>query len=133
MKKEIKIERPKFNFYYGNCCSLALTQGFDISIDVLLLAFNLLKFKNPNEGLTFFECKKIIEELVIWKYHRKIKYQTNEASITFAQMSVLMKTGKYIVIFDEHMSYLENGVIFDRFYDRKEMYQVKPTGWWKIQ
>lgn len=132
-KPEIVIHPSKENFCFGNCASTAIASAFKIEFKALKLICSLLKIDVDN-GMSFFECKKLIN-LIGENYGIYVTYTPNYGKVTYEQMLFLLNKGKYIAMFDEHLSYSENGEIYDSYFRPpwgNDIKKEKPTGWWKI-
>lgn len=131
--KELIIHPSKTEFYFGNCASIAICSAFGIPYIALRTITFMLKL-NINEGLSFFECKEIIN-LIAKANGKNAEYVPNYTNVTFKQMLLLLNNGKYITMFGNHISYSENGEVYDTYIDnmgQKEREELVPTGWWKI-
>lgn len=130
-KTDIIIHPSKEQFIYGNCASVAICSAFGIEWRAFKTICALMKM-DISEGLSFFECKKLINRLSS-SYDTKIEYIPNYAKVKYYQMLLLLNKGKYIVMFHNHLSYAENGEVFDGYYQGSEKAKFYiPTGWWKI-
>lgn len=132
-KDEIVAHPSKEQFYFGNCASIAICSAFDIPYKALKAITILLKL-NINDGLSFFECKKIIN-LLSEAYSKHVEYCPNYSNITFQQQLLVLNKETIITMFDGHLSYSENGEIYDSYMheDNLAIYLKKcPTGWWKL-
>lgn len=131
MKKEVRINPSKDEFKFGGCAPLAICGAFNIQMSIFRLICEFLKIRNYKRGLTFWECKKIINALLRANNIFTDQYTPNHARITYLQMAILLPKYKYIVLFDHHLSLLENGEIFDSFFMHEKTLPI-PTGWWRI-
>ncbi len=129
----IKINKPKEEFKYGSCAIIAISSAFNINRNALVIIMRLLKYKYWAEGLDFYQLKRIINTLDIG---REWTYTPNPADIRYWQLVGLFKDRNIIVMFSEHLSYVEKGEIFDEYIynsgsaGKKEWINGKPTGWW---
>lgn len=140
MKKciiNISPAKTETSFYFGGCTIKAFTQAFDIPEKTLVLIGSLMKMDIKN-GLTFWECCKILNKIAEF-HHLNITYITNSSRVEYGQMLSLLNKGKYIALFDIHVSYCYNGEVFDDyFFDEDEEIRLAnlqkvPTGWWEIK
>ena len=136
-KKLIQLKESKSDFVFGNCAAIAIGSAFDIPYSAISLICKLVG-NDCNNGLTYHECDKLIKKIGE-ESNKKIEYITNRYSrITYGQLCLLFPKGKYIVMFPTHLSYLENGEIFDSFLVNSNtkvqsmFHNGYPTGWWKI-
>jgi len=129
--KEITLYRS-VDFVYGNCVSRALIKAFNINDKIFNAICYAAGIQKPNQGLTYFECKRIINVLCK-AYKQKATYYPNYGLVTYGQLAFVLPKSKYIVIFDEHISYLEDDQIFDGWFDKEQIMKRKPTGWWEIK
>lgn len=128
----VHVSREKFSF--GNCASIAICQAFDVPYNAFKAICKATKIKSYDDmGLLFSECKKLIN-LLSSSCQCTSDYIPNKGKITYVQMLLLLNEGKYLVMFDEHLSFSENGEVYDSFfyYLPIDFKQAKPTGWWKI-
>lgn len=142
----IHIEPSKnYKFDFGNCATIAISQGFGIPFFTLRCICESFKWKKWREGITFNQCRRLINFLSK-QTGDKAEYISNKAGIKYYQFVTLFNKGKWIVMFDEHLSYCENGIIYDSWLDdmtksiytegrtrlKVIIYKVPPVGWWKI-
>lgn len=139
MRKQpiVSINTSKIDFAYGNCAALAISSAFGLNWMAIKTICKLLKI-DYKEGMTFWECKRLIN-ILAKSNHDRIKYHPNLAKLEYWQMITVFNRGKYIPVFDEHLSYLEEGQVYDTFLqeillspDGKKFLKTKPIGWWKI-
>ena len=140
MKKPvIKISpaNTETEFVYGQCVIKAVCQCFNLQEKVVVLVAGFMKLK-PLNGLNFYECKKLINKLGE-TFRFRVKWVSNRSKIEYGQMLTVLNEGRYIAMFDIHLSYSHNGEVFDDyFYDDNEEIRLKnlqkiPTGWWEIK
>lgn len=129
LRKEPKILDSTKPFHFGSCSSIAITQAFAITEDILIVICKLLKIKKIDAGLSFFEIKKVVNAL---SRQKKSVYTPNYANLTFGQMLIVLNKGVYLVMFDEHLSYAKDGTIYDSFICHDDLDNI-PQGWWKIK
>lgn len=130
-KKEIILNTDS-DFRYGSCVSRALIKAFDTN-DCIIRALSFsIGVKDPGEGFTYFDCKRLIH-LLCKGYRRRVRYCPNYGGITYAQMAFTLDKYQYLVLFDIHLSYVQKGQIFDGYFDKQEIMKIKPTGWFEIQ
>ena len=134
----VNVHPSKENFRFGNCATIAICQAFDISMNAFRAISKLMKVRyyeddNDEDGLSFFECKKLIN-LLSDSCGCTSKYVHNTEKVTYPQMLLLLNKGKYLTMFDIHLSFAENGEVFDSYYYgwASGFKKAKPTGWWKI-
>lgn len=134
-KKEIVVHPSKEEFKFGNCAAIAICSAFNVPFSALKLITSLIKL-DIRDGLSFFECKKVINMLAKANSLIDTEYVPNVGNITFKQQLLLFNKGKYITMFSRHISYSENGEIYDSYFAGdviKEYEDAIPTGWWKIK
>src|SRR5688572_2124848 len=102
----LKILSSKNTFRFGSCAAIAICSAFDCTEQTFRIVCHLLKIKEEF-GLSFFECKKVINALNLG---REVKYVPNKAVVNYPQMAYLLNKGSYIVMFKEHLSFIEDGV-----------------------
>lgn len=125
------------DFKYGNCACIAISNAFDLNWTSIKTICKILKI-DYNEGLTFWECKKVINLLAENSYKIAI-YRPNVAVLEYWQLIALMNKGKYLTVFNEHLSYMENGVLYDTYisyqlpHEKTEYLKRKFTGYWEIK
>jgi len=134
-KKAVIIVHPsKEEFKYGNCAAVAICSAFSVPFTALKLINSLIKL-DIRDGLSFFECKKVINMLAKVNNMLETEYTPNHTNVTFKQMLTLFNRGKYITMFSRHISYSENGEIYDSYFQEGSMEEYEnsiPTGWWRI-
>lgn len=135
-KKEIKIRESKSDFVYGSCATIAIASAFGYpykAVSTICHALGII----DKMGLDFFKCKRVIN-FISQNGGFKAEYFPNDAKIAYFQL-ILLRKEKLIVVFDHHLSFAENGVIYDSFLQKgdddlaKEYLTLKPTGWWIIK
>lgn len=139
-KEEIKIHKSKEECSFGCCAAVAICSAFDIPGKSLNIICDVLGISEINKGLNFWECKKIINRIAK-SCKCNVIYHPNKAKVTFKQMIMLLSSGAYVIMFGNHLSYMENGELYDSFLYKEyegdtqaEKYLAKkPTGWWKIK
>lgn len=120
--------RPSLdNFVFGNCAIIAIGQLFDSRQKWIELMARLCGIKEPEDGLTFFECKKVINKIGELFGNQQYEYVTNSTGLTYKQIVWVYDRG--IVMFDEHLSFFKDKEVFDSYMRPHEMYN-KPTGFW---
>lgn len=134
----IKLHPSEEKFRYGNCATIAICQAFDIHFHAFIAICRLMKIKtdeydNDKIGLSFFECKRLIN-LLSDSCRCSTKYISNISKVSYIQMLSLLNKDTYLTMFDIHLSYAKNGEVYDSyFYDLPQDFkESKPTGWWKI-
>lgn len=132
----IQINPGKGEFRYGSCASIAICSAFNIQYIPFKVICGLLKIGPVNEGLAFHECRKVINLLGKY-YKRPIIYIPNEVNLTYGQLLFVQNRSRFLVVFDEHLSYAEDGAIYDSFILESEGGAAQwlleiPTGWWRI-
>lgn len=131
-KAVVKVNRTPEQFRYGNCAEIAICQAFDIPKNALKVILLLMKVdKKKQGGLSFFEIKRLLNTLCEI-YPGCSIYCPNRAKVTYYQLMLILTEGRYLVMFDEHLSYACNGEIWDSYFDNEEIEKRKPTGWWKL-
>ena len=132
MRKPIKVplNPPKEDFRFGNCAAIAISQAFSIPFWVVNIISRSLKF-NIHEGLDYWQCKKLIDR-ISHQSSSSNEYVSNKTNVRYIQLAVLLK-GRYLVMFHNHLSYMENGQIYDRYFDEEDILKITPTGWWEIK
>lgn len=143
-KNKVDIQPSKQNFYYGNCALIAIAQAFDMPVNALVAVCDALKMNKlgqdyKEEGLSFYQCKKIINHLA-HSYRCTCTYIPNRSKVTYNQMLLLLNLGKYLTMWDIHLSYAEKGIIYDSYLHHfgsstdkdLDITRIVPTGWWKV-
>lgn len=134
----LKVKQASDDFDYGSCAMTAIQLGFGISYDHLKLICDLMSIKHPEDGLTFFQCKKIINRIAKSGRTEAI-YRPNVAEITYAQLVSVMAGERGIAMFPEHLSYFNDRVVVDSFIHDTNKLNIlkymarKPTGWWILK
>lgn len=140
---EIKISKARDkDFTYGNCALIAIANAFNTSPSAIHCLFLAIKCKHPEKGVSFRECQKVLY-ILSKSYYQYVNYFTNPNKITYRQFCSIFKKGKYLFNFDEHLSYMEDGIIYDSFIyinivskanlDKNLDYiNLPPKGYWKI-
>ena len=134
----IKISPTKGKFSYGECALKAISQAFEIPESALLIIGKYMRINFLKE-LNFWECQKVIHKLAK-SAKSSVEYIPNKTEVTYAQMAFLLSEGKYLAMFDNHLSYLLDGEILDDYIHDPDnpQWMLKrlhnpPTGWWKIR
>jgi len=136
-KTIITIHPTNSGFNYGECATKAISQAFNISETAFFVIADLMKLK-ARKGLNFWECTKVINRIAK-VLHFRVDYVSNTSRVEYGQMLTILNKGKYITMFDIHVSYACNGEVYDDyFYDDDEPTRLKslqqiPTGWWQIK
>ena len=130
-KIEIQINDSKEEFKFGCCATVAISAAFNMNAHSIAVVLRLLKFKEWYDGLTFFQIKRLINVLdPVGRW----TYVPNNAQVRYNQLIILFKDKSLIVMFSEHLSYVEKGQIYDSYLinalDREGWINAKPTGWW---
>lgn len=136
-------------FIYGNCVSVALAQAFGIPAPALRIIFKSLGMK-IEDGCSFWECTKIIT-LLCKSFSFRVKYVPNVTKVTYKQLASVLNEGKVLSMFNIHLSYMEDGKIFDSYFHyntdeessiemkesairmMQQAFLQKPIGWWIIK
>lgn len=135
----VRVYPSKDKFRFGNCATIAICQAFDIPFNAFVAICRAMKIKtdetnDDSKGLSFFECKRIIH-LLSDSCKCTSKYIPNTGKVTYAQMLLLLNKGKYLVMFNIHLSFAQDGEIYDSYFrgfNENSFKKTKPTGWWKI-
>jgi len=135
MKENIIIVRdnPDWDFEHGSCAHIAIASAFDMNPKSIGIILDILKVRNHSDGLTFFQCKKLIN--VICKSLQQSAEYTPGKGITLREYILLNQRGIHLIMFDEHLSYLKDGIIYDNYFDKDDLDELgasKPTGFWRI-
>jgi len=112
MPKEAKIIIERCNlkgFSYGNCATYAISQVFNEYDKDVVDHFKSIG-ANPNKGVTTIECRKIINRLAL--YNRKTSKYYSRGSLK----RILRKKGHFLLNYDNHLSYVKDGVFYDDFF-----------------
>jgi len=128
---EAPVKPSLKEFEYGCCATDAICAAFNVPHDVFETICGLIKIKCNNQGFSYNECRRIIGAFCKKTQYR---YIPNTTKVTYCQMLSLVDRYRYLVMFDEHLSYIRGNTIFDSyFYEEKDYYKKTiPTGWWKI-
>lgn len=124
----IPIERPLIDrFKFGNCATIAIAQAFNTSeytVEVLFRSINA----NPLLGVTHYEVRKVVHLLK----EKKIPYNSTKRSLY--SFTKKYNKGKYLLSLDNHLTYLEDGVLYDAFYSNFKAWLMKAhlLGYWKL-
>lgn len=111
---------------FGECAVRAIAALFRSHSEWIELVANLKGVKNPEQGLNFFECKKVINA-VGKLLERRYRYVPNSVGLTYLQVVWLYYDG--IVMFDEHLSFFRGWEVVDDWMSPEGMNDV-PTGFW---
>jgi hypothetical protein len=131
-KHAVILQPPKMgDFLYGGCATLAFAGAFDTPPQAIKIIISLMGIRNSHKGMTFDQCKKVIYKLSR-EFSKKVEYKTNPTKLNYVDFAYSHKFGRYLIIFDEHLSYMEDGVIYDGFFEKEELDRKIPTGWWKL-
>lgn len=139
ISKKVDIKPSLGDFFkYGNCALIAIGDAFDIPekpLKALCLAMGITPCSenDDEDGLTFQDCNKVIRHLSK-VYNYEGRYIRNKDKITYETLA--LSTGsKLLVVFDYHLSFCENHIIFDSYFyshiPSKVLSKI-PTGWWKL-
>lgn len=135
MRRKIDIlvhpSKADERFIFGTCASHAICGAFGLPSIAFRTICKLMKIDYKEEGLTFFEIKRIINILT----ENRCIYIPNISEVTYSQMLFLLPKRKYLVVFDEHLSFCDKGEIFDTFFCGGNIAKIDeriPTGWWRI-
>ncbi len=129
-KKIIRLEESKSEFSFGNCAFIAIGSAFDIPNKSLVVICNILGI-NHIEGMSFWECKKLINEIAKG-YNKKVLYKPNYLNLTYQHLAILFEDVSIIAMFPKHLSLCEKGTIYDTYMNTIEVREWKPTGYWTI-
>jgi len=138
-RKEIivPLEISKNDFRFGSCAGIAISQAFDMQTREFDVVMKLLKV-DYDDGLTFWECNRVIKQLCELFYYTS-RYRPNNASLKYVHLVHLLDKGKFVYMFDHHISYVEDGTIYDSYWamnredERNKVAHYQPTGWWEIK
>lgn len=132
-KLNISIQACEEKFNFDCCATLAISSFFQINRAAMQALCVVLGYKKWYEGLTFNQIKKLVNLL---DYRGTIRYIPNTASITYEQLVDLFREEILLVMFDEHLSYVKSGIIYDTHlmadWVKEDWLKAKPTGWWKL-
>jgi hypothetical protein len=132
----VTLKQSNENFRYGGCAVIAIGMCFNISPLSLKVIGDLLKI-NIQEGLTYWEICKILS-IIERNSWITIKYIPNKSRVTYEQLYCLFPNGKFLVMFNEHLSCMIDGEVIDDWFiqliEEKKLKSLNiiPTGWWKI-
>jgi hypothetical protein len=130
------VTDSKGEFAFGNCASVAIAGAFGLRVMDVCEVFERMGF-DWVEGVSFNECQKTIYFLGR-TLRRKVVYRKNRIKGSYSSFAkVLADGGIYIMHFDEHLSLLENGVVYDSYFKgmdgKKKFEKWMPNGWWVIK
>jgi len=135
---KVDFNMSRADFTYGNCAMLAICGAFNLSMDAIRIICSFYGI-NPDSGISYFECKKLITKISKCSAcYRRADYTPNKSGIKYGQLIGLFNQNSYLVMFDEHLSYVEKSVIYDTYLrnndveGRDRWLNQIPTGWWKI-
>jgi len=128
---KIKVIDPEDGFSFGNCATVAITRAFKIDFDITKELFHLMG-ANPSKGCTWRECDKCISSLCRIK-GRMCRYTTNKTHISSTTFYQKNKKGIFILNFENHLSVLKNGTVYDSWIGEKGFRAHKLMGWWEIK
>ena len=132
---EINIHPSEDVFDYGCCATLAIGTAFNVGRNAMNGLCEALRYKGWRHGLTFVQVKRLITLL---DYRQEAKYYPNRSHVEYGQLITVCPDDKFLVMFDEHLSYAYKGEVIDGYLygmereDRQAWMQMIPTGWWKL-
>ncbi len=114
-----------------------ISKTINMSEDAIIVIGKIMKL-DCRRGLNFWECTKLINKIAKC-LHLRVNYISNTSKVEYGQMLTILNKGRYIAMFNIHVSYSRNREVFDDFfYDEHEPTRLKslqqiPTGWWEIK
>lgn len=133
-KPRLIIKDPPSRFSYGNCAIIALAQLTGIGEEGIEVIASLIGIKRPTSGLTFNNINKVLSTITDHTNNLPYKYTSNKTKVTVLQLVTLYSDRKIVLMFDEHLCFIENGIIYDSFFTTytfsRTVEEIKPTGWW---
>jgi|SRR6478736_1617530 len=121
-------------FNFGNCALRALARAVYLDTDneyFNLTIKALVNMKEVEEGLSFYQIKKILNFLV--KAGKiTIAYYPNTYRLSYLSLVAANPDRDILSHFDGHLSCARKGEILDGYYSQEEIRKEKPTGWWFI-
>lgn len=129
------ITNSKVNFSFGNCAAVAIAGAFELPLWFVNEQFRARGILDPaTDGVTFNDCQSVIYGLGR-RSGRKVVHRKLHYLINYNGISKIMMDGTYIVHFDEHLSLLQDGVVYDDYFidNPIRFKQWVPCGWWVIK
>ena len=128
---KIRIVDPEDGFCYGNCAAVAITRAFKVDFDITKELFHLMG-ASPSKGCTWKECDKCICSLckIKGRMCRYTKNRTHLSSTTFYQRN---RKGTFILNFENHLSVLKNGIVYDSWIGERGFRLNRLLGYWEIK
>lgn len=127
----VKIIEGSEGFSFGNCACKAISEAFNMSVGTCVFTCKLLDL-DYEDGLTFKECKFLIDEFASISY-KNVYYKANKEKMSLIDFCKKNKQGTFILNTPGHLSLLRNGIIVDTLYFQNPWIINKLLGFWEIK